>query len=100
MFAKTQKPTDYNPGIVGDLGFPTDLGPSEAARKVVSLVASHTKLLVGSTDKNVLDVFNQEVGMRLWSSICKHLKIQRISIDGAIVLIRFVFPHNSSESLS
>ncbi|KAF3158076.1 F-box protein: endocytic membrane traffic, recycling ReCYcling 1 [Orbilia oligospora] len=87
VFAKTQKPTDYNPGIVGDLGFPTDLGPSEAARKVVSLVASHTKLLVGSTDKNVLDVFNQEVGMRLWSSICKHLKIQRISIDGAIVLI-------------
>ncbi|KAK6516347.1 F-box protein: endocytic membrane traffic, recycling ReCYcling 1 [Arthrobotrys conoides] len=87
VFAKTQKPTDYNPGIVGDLGFPTDVGPSDAARKVVSLVASHTKLLVGSTDKNVLDVFNQEVGMRLWSSICKHLKIQRISIDGAIVLI-------------
>lgn len=87
VFAKTQKPTDYNPGIVGGQDFPTDLGPSEAARKVVALVASHTKLLVGSTDKNVLDVFNQEVGMRLWSSICKHLKIQRISIDGAIVLI-------------
>ncbi|KAK6357510.1 F-box protein: endocytic membrane traffic, recycling ReCYcling 1 [Orbilia javanica] len=87
VFAKTQKPTDYNPGIVGNQDFPTDLGPSEAARKVVSLVASHTKLLVGSTDKNVLDVFNQEVGMRLWSSFCKHLKIQRISIDGAIVLI-------------
>ncbi|KAK6362826.1 F-box protein: endocytic membrane traffic, recycling ReCYcling 1 [Orbilia blumenaviensis] len=87
VFAKTQKPTDYNPGIVGDQNLPIDFGPSEAARKVVSLVASHTKLLVGSTDKNVLDVFNQEVGMRLWSSICKHLKIQRISIDGAIVLI-------------
>ncbi|KAF3916788.1 Recyclin-1 [Dactylellina cionopaga] len=86
VFAKTQKPTDYNPGIVGD-ALSTDIGPSEAARKVVDLVASHTKLLVGSTDKNVLDVFNQEVGMRLWSSICKHLKIQRISIDGAIVLI-------------
>ncbi|KAF3926397.1 Recyclin-1 [Arthrobotrys entomopaga] len=87
VFAKTQKPTDYNPGIVGEPGLPTDLGPSEAARKVVDLVASHTRLLVGSTDKNVLDVFNQEVGMRLWASICKHLKIQRISIDGAIVLI-------------
>ncbi|KAF3912121.1 Recyclin-1 [Orbilia brochopaga] len=86
VFAKTQKPTDYNPGIVGDQLTP-DIGPSEAARKVVELVGSHTKLLVGSTDKNVLDVFNQEVGMRLWTSICKHLKIQRISVDGAIVLI-------------
>ncbi|KAJ6259899.1 Recyclin-1 [Drechslerella dactyloides] len=86
VFAKTQKPTDYNPGITGDCLTP-DIGPSEAARKVIDLVGSHTKLLVGSTDKNVLDVFNQEVGMRLWTSICKHLKIQRISIDGAIVLI-------------
>ncbi|KAK6344014.1 F-box protein: endocytic membrane traffic, recycling ReCYcling 1 [Orbilia brochopaga] len=86
VFAKTQKPTDYNPGIVGEHMTP-DIGPSDAARKVVELVSSHTKLLVGSTDKNVLDVFNQEVGMRLWTSICKHLKIQRISIDGAIVLI-------------
>ncbi|EPS39347.1 hypothetical protein H072_6878 [Dactylellina haptotyla CBS 200.50] len=95
VFAKTQKPTDYNPGVVGEPGLPTDLGPSEAARKVVDLVASHTKLLVGSTDKNVLDVFNQEVGMRLWSSICKHLKIQRISIDGAIVLISDVNHYTS-----
>ncbi|KAF3940171.1 Recyclin-1 [Dactylella cylindrospora] len=86
VFAKTQKPTDYNPGIVGD-NTHMDIGPSEAARKVVDLVSSHTRLLVGSTDKNVLDVFNQEVGMRLWASICKHLKIQRISIDGAVVLI-------------
>lgn len=88
VFAKTQKATDYNPGIVGDHAV-LDIGPSETAKKIVTLVSSHTKLLVGSTDKNVLDVFNREVGIRLWTSICKHLKIQRISVDGAIVLIRY-----------
>jgi recyclin-1 len=44
-------------------------------------------MLVGSTDKNMLDVFNQEVGLRLFTVLCKHLKRQRISTDGAIRLI-------------
>jgi recyclin-1 len=44
-------------------------------------------MLVGSTEKNMLDVFNQEVGLRLFSVLCKHLKRQRISVDGAIKLI-------------
>jgi recyclin-1 len=35
----------------------------------------------------MLDVFNGEVGLRLFTSICKHLKRQRISTDGAIKLI-------------
>jgi len=88
VFAKTQKSTDFNPGVlIGEYATP-EIGPSEAAKKVVQLVSSHTKLLVGSTDKNVLDVFNQEVGMRLFSSLCKHIKRQRISVDGAIMLIR------------
>ena len=53
----------------------------------VDLVSSHTTVLVGTTDKSMLDVFNGEVGLRLFTAICKHLKRQRISTDGAIKLI-------------
>ncbi|KAL9095626.1 MAG: hypothetical protein Q9165_002058 [Trypethelium subeluteriae] len=88
--ATTQKPTDFNPGAMGagsgDAGV-VDIGPSETATRVVELLGGHTGMLVGSTDKNVLDVFNQEVGQRLFTVLCKHLKRQRISVDGAVKLI-------------
>jgi recyclin-1 len=80
--ATTQTPTDFNPASVID-----DIGPSATARQVVDVVSGHTGMLVGSTDKNMLDVFNQEVGLRLFSVLCKHFKRQRISVDGAIRLI-------------
>lgn len=91
--ATTQKPTDFNPGVVDGTDAAAaaglvDIGPSETARRVVELLGSHTGMLVGSTDKNVLDVFNQEVGQRLFNVLCKHLKRQRISVDGAVKLIR------------
>jgi recyclin-1 len=88
----TQLPTDYNPtpppaseknGAVMD----SDMGPTHTARRVVELVSSHTSMLVGSTEKTMLDVFNGEVGLRLFTAVCKHLKRQRISTDGAIKLI-------------
>lgn len=79
----TQVATDFNP-----VGGVVDIGPSQTAKNIVEMVSSHTSMLVGSTDKNVLDVFNQEVGLRLFTALCKHLKRQRISVDGAIVLIR------------
>jgi recyclin-1 len=84
-----QQPADFNPPV-GPNGIAqlSDIGPSETAKRVVDMVSSHTSMLVGSTDKNVLDVFNQEVGVRLFTAICKHLKRQRVSVDGAIVLIR------------
>ncbi|RDL41322.1 uncharacterized protein BP5553_01301 [Venustampulla echinocandica] len=83
-----QLPTDYQPvaapnGKAQDF----DIGPTKAAKQVVEVVESHTKMLVGSTDKNMLDVFNQEVGLRLFTALCKHLKRQRVSIDGSITLI-------------
>ncbi|KAK4984065.1 F-box protein: endocytic membrane traffic, recycling ReCYcling 1 [Elasticomyces elasticus] len=86
--ATTQLTSDYNPlpskdGVHGVM----DIGPSSTAKQVVQIVDSHTGMLVGSTDKNMLDVFNQEVGLRLFGVICKHLKRQRISVDGAIKLI-------------
>lgn len=79
--ATTQTPTDFNPtGVV-------DIGASATAKQIVDMVSGHTGMLVGSTDKNMLDVFNQEVGLRLFTTLCKHFKRQRISVDGAIQLI-------------
>ncbi|KAF2810007.1 uncharacterized protein BDZ99DRAFT_462621, partial [Mytilinidion resinicola] len=86
--ATTQLPTDFNPSPGTDgVVHMQDIGPSHTATKIVDLVSSHTSMLVGSTDKNMLDVFNQEVGLRLFAALCKHLKRQRISVDGAIKLI-------------
>ncbi|KOS17515.1 F-box protein pof6 [Escovopsis weberi] len=64
-----------------------DIGPTQTAERIVELVRSHTNMLVGTTEKSMLDVFNGEVGQRLFTAICKHLKRQRISTDGAIKLI-------------
>lgn len=97
-----QLPTDYNPtprtpgddvnnrlskrATVGSMA-ELDIGPTETARRIVELVRSHTNMLVGTTEKSMLDVFNGEVGQRLFTAICKHLKRQRISTDGAVKLI-------------
>ena len=89
--ATAQKAEDYNPEASSVASSDVmDIGPSEAAKQIVDLVSSHTKMLVGSTEKNMLDVFNQEVGMRLFAALCKHLKRQRISVTGSIKLIRSV----------
>jgi len=85
--ATTQASTDFNPSASGEINGVVDIGPSRTAVQVINLVSSHTGMLVGSADKNMLDVFNQEVGLRLFAALCKHLKRQRISTDGAIVLI-------------
>lgn len=85
LFATVQLPTDYNPNSISDCDF--ELGPSKAAERIVNLVEGHTKILEGGIDKNLLDVFNQEVGLRLFSVLCRHLKRQRISINGAMKLI-------------
>ena len=96
-----QEPTDYNPsdgsedttaatnnGNVRNSTLKVNsIGPTPTALRIVELVSSHTKMLTGTTDKSMLDVFNGEVGQRLFVAICKHLKRQRISTDGAILLI-------------
>lgn len=78
-----QLASDYNPLP----GSPPEVGATGAAKQVISLVKSHVYLLVGSTEKSVLDVFQQEVGLRLYHSLCKHIKRQTISQEGAIRLI-------------
>jgi len=88
--ATTQVATDFNPGADGEAmtnGL-MDIGASGTAKQVVQLVESHTGMLVGSTEKTMLDIFYQEVGLRLFGALCKHIKRQRISVDGAIKLIR------------
>ncbi|KAI4187465.1 MAG: hypothetical protein L6R41_002791 [Letrouitia leprolyta] len=88
LLATTQKANDFNLDGSGATGSDVmDIGPTETARKIVDVVSSHTKMLVGSTDKNMLDVFNQEVGLRIFTALCKHLKRQRISVTGSINLI-------------
>jgi recyclin-1 len=90
ILATKQLPTDFNPGISTDPHRQTmDVRVSEAAVAVIDVVSSHTHMLVGSTDKSTLDVFNQEVGLRLWAALCKHLKRQRISVEGSLKLIRY-----------
>lgn len=89
--ATTQLPTDFNPGAVnGDSGISSgivDIGPSRTAKEIIDMVSGHTNMLIGSTEKNMLDVFTQEVGLRLFAVLCKHFKRQRISVDGAIKFI-------------
>ncbi|PYH49923.1 exocyst complex component Sec10 family protein [Aspergillus saccharolyticus JOP 1030-1] len=88
ILATRQLATDFNPSISTDPYRKTmDVSVTEAAAAVVDVVSSHTQMLVGSTDKSMLDVFNQEVGLRLFAALCKHLKRQRISIEGSLKLI-------------
>ncbi|KAJ5787672.1 hypothetical protein N7457_002662 [Penicillium paradoxum] len=88
ILATRQQATDFNPGVSTDPHRQTmDVGVSEVAAAVVDVVSSHTQMLVGSTDKSTLDVFNQEVGLRLFTALCKHIKRQRISVEGSLKLI-------------
>lgn len=88
--ATTQLATDFNPSAASDkdgVQAIVDIGPSNTATQVVDMIGGHTSMLVGTTDKNMLDVFTQEVGLRLFGVLCKHFKRQRIGVDGAIKLI-------------
>lgn len=86
--ATMQNVEDFNPGATGlAINKIVDISPSNTAVRIVEVVSAHTKMLVGSTDKNMLDVFNQEVGLRLFTTLCKHLKRQRVSVAGSLRLI-------------
>ncbi|KAM0690718.1 hypothetical protein Q7P36_009487 [Cladosporium allicinum] len=96
--ATTQQPTDFNPAPPppssnpGGSSIPNiDPTPTPTAHQVIATISGHTSMLLGSTDKTTLDVFLQEVGLRLFTLLCKHIKRQRISspasTGGAIKLI-------------
>jgi len=96
--ATTQQPTDFNPAppptssSTSSAAIPNiDPTPTSTAHQVIATISGHTGMLMGSTDKTTLDVFLQEVGLRLFTLLCKHIKRQRISspasTGGAIKLI-------------
>jgi recyclin-1 len=90
IFSTKQLVSDYCPPPVAVTGYlNSDLEPTATATAVINHLKTHTKLLQGSTDKSVLDVFFQEVGLRLFSAICKHIKTLKINTDGAIKLISY-----------
>ena len=91
--ATTQMPTDFNPTTEA-----FDIGPTQTAKKVIDVVGSHISMLTGSTDKTLLDVFSGEVGLRMFTTLCKHLKRQRVSTSGAMPL--FVGPLVLTQAIS
>jgi len=90
LLATKQLPSDYCPPPAAVTGYRNaDLDPSATATAVVTYLKIHTKLLQGSTDKSILDVFFQEIGLRLFSAITKHVKTMKVSSEGAIKLIAY-----------
>jgi recyclin-1 len=78
-----------------------DLGPTEGCREAIACLEMHCNLLKGSTSKEVLEVFYQEVGIRLQQYVSssptylllmyrilqRHLKRQIISLEGGFQII-------------
>lgn len=61
ILATVQGERDFNPPEGVDL----DLQASVACRHVIECLNTHCNMLKGSTDKQILEVFHQEVGIRL-----------------------------------
>ncbi|KAK4054487.1 F-box protein: endocytic membrane traffic, recycling ReCYcling 1 [Microbotryomycetes sp. JL201] len=64
-----------------------ELQPTRACREAIDILSTHCDMLKGSTDKQILEVFNQEVGIRLFGIVLKHIKRQLITLDGGFQLI-------------
>jgi len=77
------KPREYYPPEDA----PLDLCPTEGCREAIQCLEVHCKLLKGSTSREVLEVFYQEVGIRLLAILQKHVKRQIISLNGGFQVI-------------
>ncbi|BGP16438.1 hypothetical protein JCM10213_004006 [Rhodosporidiobolus nylandii] len=78
-----QGPRDFTPDA--DVDF--DLTPTTACAEVVEVLRRHCDMLKGSADKHIIEVFNQEVGIRLHGILLKHLKRLIVSTQGGLQLI-------------
>ncbi|CDZ96305.1 Exocyst subunit-Sec10p [Phaffia rhodozyma] len=76
-------PREYYP----EEGAEMDLGPTKGCKEAIASLQMHCDLLKGSTSKDVLEVFFQEVGIRLQNILQKHLKRQIISLNGGFQII-------------
>ncbi|KAG9218157.1 hypothetical protein CCMSSC00406_0008096 [Pleurotus cornucopiae] len=83
IITKLTKPREYYPPEDA----PLDLGPTLACTEAIKCLDMHCKLLKGSTSKEVLEVFYQEVGIRLIAILQKHIKRQIISLSGGFQVI-------------
>ena len=61
IIAKHTGPREYYPPD----DQPLELGPTEGCREAIKCLQMHCQLLKGSTSKEVLEVFYQEIGIRL-----------------------------------
>ncbi|KIR53422.1 recyclin-1 [Cryptococcus gattii Ru294] len=68
-------------------GTPMELGPTQGCKEAIACLEMHCNLLKGSTSKEVLEVFYQEVGIRLEAIIQRHIKRQIISLEGGFQVI-------------
>lgn len=99
ILTSEQSPRDFTPEED-----PVDLAPTRACRLAIECLSTHCGLLKGSTDKQIMEVFYQEVGIRLHTCaqppstsrvlaehaariLCKHLKRCIVSISGGFQLI-------------
>ncbi|KAH8925276.1 hypothetical protein BT69DRAFT_1279871 [Atractiella rhizophila] len=82
IITSKQDPRDFCPEVE-DL----ELRPTLACREAIECLRFHCNMLKGSTDKHILEVFYQEVGIRLHTILCKHLKRSIISIHGGFQVI-------------
>lgn len=78
-----QNPKDFLP----EGQEPAFSGPTDCARCTIDVLSNHVRLLVGSTEKSTIDVFQQEVSTRFFALIVKNLKTLKINTAGAMVLI-------------
>ncbi|KAI8923964.1 exocyst complex component Sec10-domain-containing protein, partial [Entophlyctis helioformis] len=78
-----QQLTDYNPPE----NTLSDWKPTVACQKVVACLSSHAKLIGGVTEKNTVEVFFSEVGVRLFNVITKNIRRLQVSQTGAMQLI-------------
>ncbi|KAG0696196.1 exocyst complex component Sec10-like protein [Suillus ampliporus] len=77
------KPREYYPPEDA----PLELGSTKGCTEAIRCLDTHCKLLKGSTSKEVLEVFYQEVGIRLLAILQKHIKRQIISLNGGFQVI-------------
>jgi recyclin-1 len=71
------KPREYCPPEDA----PLELGPTQGCLEAIECLEMHCKLLKGSTSKEVLEVFYQEVGLRLigWVALAFSYASQRMT---------------------
>ncbi|TCD69786.1 F-box protein: endocytic membrane traffic, recycling ReCYcling 1 [Steccherinum ochraceum] len=83
IILKLTKPREYYPADDAAM----DLGPSQGCTESIKCLQMHCQLLKGSTSKEVLEVFYQEIGLRLIAILQKHIKRQIISLNGGFQVI-------------